>query len=138
MKKMRYLTLTGVLVTVLTVSSGASAAVIDDVLKGYQAEGAGPFDTKRGEQMWNKDYPDPKSPGKVRNCHVCHGKDLTAKGKHVKTGKAIDPLAPSANKERFTDQKFIEKWFKRNCKWVLGRKCTPQEKGDFLMYLRNK
>ena len=85
-----------------------------------------------------KDYPDPDEPGKVRNCSTCHGKDLRAPGKHTKSGKTIDPLAPSANKERLTDPKFIEKWFTRNCKWVLGRECTPQEKGDFLAYLRDK
>lgn len=114
------------------------ASVVDDMLKSYQAEGASNFSAQRGEAMWNKDYPDTEEPGKVRNCHVCHGKDLKAPGKHAKTGKVIDPMAQSVNKERFTDPKFIEKWFKRNCKWVLDRECTAQEKGDFLMYLRDR
>jgi hypothetical protein len=47
-------------------------------------------------------------------------------------------MAPSANKERFTDVKKIEKWFKRNCNDVLARECTAQEKGDFLKYLLSK
>ena len=114
------------------------AAVVDDVLASYKADGASDFSASRGEVMWNKDYPDPDSAGKVRNCTTCHGKDLRAKGKHAKTGKVIDAIAPSVNSERFTDPKFIEKWFKRNCKWVLDRECTSQEKGDFLVYLRNK
>ena len=136
--RMKKLILNGLFALTLGVTATASADVVDDVLKGYQAAGAGDFSAQRGEQMWNKDFPDPEEPGKVRNCHVCHGKDLRAPGKHVKTGKVIDPIAPSANKERLTDPKFIEKWFTRNCKWVLDRECTPQEKGDFLMYLRNQ
>ena len=76
--------------------------------------------------------------GKDRSCQSCHGKDLKASGEHIKTGKVIDPLAPSINKERLTDIKFINKWFKRNCKWTLGRECTPQEKGDFLEYLKTQ
>ncbi|HFE38938.1 MAG TPA: DUF1924 domain-containing protein [Gammaproteobacteria bacterium] len=125
--------------TILTAFSFAThAAVIDDVLATYKAAGVDQFSAEDGKILWNKDFPDPKKPGKVRNCHTCHGKDLTKKGKHVRTGKVIDPLAPSVNKERFTDPKFIAKWFKRNCKWVIGRQCTAQEKGNVLTYLRNK
>jgi len=126
------------LLLILTWSISAQAAVVDELLSSYKSEGAGNFSASNGEALWNKDFPDPKEPGKVRNCSTCHGKNLQAKGKHASTGKVIDPIAPSANKERLTDAKFIEKWFKRNCKWVLGRECTPQEKGDFLTFLRTK
>ena len=135
---MKHAILIGLILSAPGFASIVQASVVDDVLKTYEAQGAGPFSAQRGEQMWNKDFPDPETPGKVRNCSVCHGKDLRVSGKHVKTGKTIDPLAPSANPERLTDPKFIEKWFKRNCKWVLDRECTPQEKGDFLMYLRDR
>jgi hypothetical protein len=40
-----------------------------------------------------------------------------------------------ANRERFTDPAKVEKWFKRNCKEVLNRVCTPQEKADFAAYV---
>ncbi len=126
------------LFTSCIISGAASANTVDDMLKKYQAEGANDFSAKRGKEMWFTDHPDPKNPGEVRNCTTCHGEDLTKKGKHVKTGKVIDPMAPSVNKERLTDPKKIRKWFKRNCKFVLQRKCTPQEKGDFLMFLRNQ
>jgi hypothetical protein len=53
----------------------------------------------------------------------------------VKTGKAIAPLAPAANAERFTDAGKAEKWFRRNCNDVLGRACTASEKADVLAYL---
>jgi hypothetical protein len=31
----------------------------------------------------------------------------------------------------------MEKWFKRNCGDVLGRVCTPAEKGDVIAYLNS-
>ena len=55
--------------------------------------------------------------------------------KYAKTGKAIAPLAPAANAERFTDAAKVEKWFRRNCNDVLGRACTPSEKADVLAYV---
>jgi type II secretory pathway component PulL len=116
----------------------AVADVVDDLLSGYQAAGAKDFTASQGEALWHKTYPDPKEAGNTRSCTTCHGEDLRANGKHARTGKLIKPLAPSVNKERLTDAKFIEKWFKRNCKWVLGRECTPQEKGDLLSYLRKQ
>ena len=57
---------------------------------------------------------------------------------HVCTGKSIELMAPSVNPKRLTDSRLIEKWFKRNCKWTLGRECTPQEKGDLLVYLQTQ
>jgi hypothetical protein len=47
-------------------------------------------------------------------------------------------MAPSANPERLADKAKIEKWLARNCKWTLGRACTPQEKGDVLVMIRSK
>ena len=55
----------------------------------------------------------------------------------VRTGKPIKALAPSVQPQRLTDIGKIRKWFKRNCKWTLGRVCTPQEKGDILLFLKN-
>ncbi len=115
----------------------AYAGAVDTLQNEYRAAGAGPFTAAAGEKRWMENHKDAET-GLDRNCQTCHGKDLTQKGKHAKTGKIIDPLAPSANSERLTDIKFINKWFKRNCKWTLGRECTPQEKGDFLEYLRNQ
>jgi cytochrome c peroxidase len=69
------------------------------------------------------------------SCASCHTDDPTGRGRHAKTGKAIAPLAPAANPERFTSLAQAEKWFGRNCNDVLGRACTTQEKGDVLAYL---
>lgn len=68
-------------------------------------------------------------------CSSCHTDHPLASGRHVVTGKVIMPLAPAANPERFTDTRKVEKWFRRNCRDVLSRDCTPQEKGDVLAYL---
>lgn len=87
------------------------------------------FSAPRGETFFKARH------GGEWSCASCHGNDPTATGKHAKTGKAIQPLAPSANPRRFTDPAKVEKWFRRNCKDVLGRVCTAQEKGDVLTYL---
>lgn len=72
---------------------------------------------------------------KQLSCASCHTSSPKNPGKHAKTNKDIEPLAPSANPKRFTDAVQVEKWFKRNCNDVLGRACTAQEKGDFMTYV---
>lgn len=114
-----------------------AADVVDERLAAYRAEGAGPFDAARGKAMWTQTHTHSKA-DKPRSCSTCHTDDPRAVGKHARTGKAIKPLAPSVNPQRLTEVREIEKWFKRNCKWTIGRECTPQEKGDFLSYLANQ
>jgi hypothetical protein len=87
------------------------------------------FDASRGEQFFKSRH------GGDWSCSSCHTDNPTATGKHVVTKKAIKPFAPSANPERFTNPAKVEKWFKRNCKDVVKRECTAQEKGDLLTYL---
>lgn len=110
--------------------------VVDERLKAYQAQGVESFDAERGNAMWNRYYTHAKA-DKPRSCSSCHTDNPRAMGKHARTGKAIEPLAPSVNPKRLTEVREIEKWFLRNCKWTVGRECTPQEKGDILSYLRN-
>ena len=71
----------------------------------------------------------PKPEGE-RSCTTCHGTDQAKPGRHQRTGKVIESMAPSVNPQRLTDVAKIEKWFVRNCKWTLGRECSAQEKGD--------
>jgi len=112
-----------------------SADVVDQVLAQYRSQGAGEFDAAAGKALWDKSYPDARG-GEARRCATCHTTDLRQPGKHAQTGKVIEPMAPSVNAKRLTDIKFVEKWFLRNCKWTLGRECTPQEKGNVLVFLR--
>ena len=118
-------------------SAQVTAGAVETLQSEYIAAGAGPFSAEAGAKRWQESHIDAES-GQARNCQSCHGQDLSVKGKHARTGKVIEPLAPSVNGERLTDIKFINKWFTRNCKWTLGRECTPQEKGDFLEYLKGQ
>lgn len=111
--------------------------VVSTMLKQYEAQGASRFNAASAEAMWTRLNLEPKT-GDKRRCSQCHTEDLRKSGKHAVTGKVIEPLAPSANPKRLTDPEHIEKWFSRNCKWTLGRECTPQEKGDFLVMIRAK
>ena len=112
-----------------------SADVVDQALAQYRSQGAGEFVAAAGKALWDKSYPDARG-GEARRCATCHTTDLRQPGKHAQTGKVIEAMAPSVNAKRLTDIKFVEKWFLRNCKWTMGRECTPQEKGNVLVFLR--
>lgn len=119
------------LVAPCVMASGA----VDEMLDQYRKQGATQFTAATAESLWTRPFVDAKS-GEKRRCSQCHSEDLRRVGKHAVTGKVIEPLAPSANPKRLTDPEHIEKWFLRNCKWTMGRECTPQEKGDFLVMIR--
>lgn len=122
------------IMTAMFVCQAALAqSAADEALKTFSENGKLKFDAKRGQAFWTQKRPG--KDGKDRYCSLCHGEDLTKNGKHATSGKLIKPMAPSVNKERYTDLKKINKWFKRNCKWTVGRECTNQEKGDILKYL---
>lgn len=87
-----------------------------------------------GEKLWNQEFTHSEKP---RSCATCHGENPGLEGKHVRTGKQIKPMAPSITPGRLTDVKKVEKWFKRNCKWTLGRECTSDEKRHFIHYVEN-
>lgn len=94
----------------------------------YRQQGVQSFDAERGRLLWNTSV-------NKRSCTACHGASPKDIGKHVKTGKRIEPMALSLNSQRYQNSRKIEKWFKRNCKWTLGRSCTTQEKADVLSWL---
>ena len=87
------------------------------------------FSAERGRAFFQQAH------GNDWSCASCHTDDPAATGRHATTGKAIAPLAPAANPERFTDAVKVDKWFRRNCNDVLGRACTAEEKGDVLTWL---
>jgi len=94
----------------------------------YRQQGVAQADPERGKQLWY-------AVSNQRSCANCHGENPTSVGKHVKTGKPIEPMAPSVNPGRFQSEKEIEKWFLRNCKWTFDRECSTQEKADILTWL---
>lgn len=117
----------------------AAQAAPQDILQSYatQAKQENPqfqaFSAARGEQLYRAKRT--HSSGKTLSCASCHTDNPKSAGRHEKTGKAILPLAPVANRDRLVDSAKVEKWFKRNCQDVLERACSVQEKGDFVSYL---
>jgi cytochrome c len=119
------------LILVLALPAAAVQAETPQQILDQLSREAGGASASRGAQF----YKAKQGGGEAESCAACHTLDPRQAGQHVKTHKAIEPLAPVANKERFTDPAKVEKWFKRNCKEVLGRACTPQEKADFTAYV---
>jgi hypothetical protein len=115
-------------------SAGMAQGTGEGLLQGYRNAGAGPFSADTGRSAWTQEYPSSRGGG-ARSCASCHGTDPVQSGRHAETGKPIEPMAVSVNIARLTDPAKVEKWFRRNCRWTLGRECTPQEKGDFVQYL---
>jgi len=113
----------------------ASEAVVQALTQQYQQAGVEHTDAAHGEKIWRQQHMQKKL-GKMVSCTSCHGADLRRSGEHLRTGKRIEAMAPSVNRERLNDPAKIEKWFRRNCKWTWGRECTAQEKADILAFLQ--
>jgi hypothetical protein len=107
----------------------AHATPPNDLLANYSEQAHALASPSRGQQFFTGTH------GGEWSCSSCHGAIPTKGGKHASTGKAITPLAPAFNPERFTDPLKVEKWFRRNCKDVLERECTAAEKADVLAWL---
>ncbi|MBK7743286.1 MAG: DUF1924 domain-containing protein [Betaproteobacteria bacterium] len=118
-------------------ATAAYAASPDQLQAEYDTiarkEAPGPYGASavRGGEFFRSTH------GNDWSCATCHTAKPIAPGRHARTGNVLQPLAPAANAERFTDPVKVEKWFKRNCGDVLGRACTAQEKGDVLAFLRS-
>lgn len=107
----------------------ASAATPADLLAGYTAQAGAPAQPGRGQAFFTTRH------GRDWSCASCHGATPNQAGKHASTGKAILPLAPAFDAERFRDAAKADKWFRRNCNDVVGRECTATEKADVLAWL---
>jgi hypothetical protein len=86
----------------------------------------------RGATLYRTEHPGRNA--QAVSCASCHTASPKQPGQ-TRVGKRIEPLAPVANPERFTDAAKVEKWFRRNCQDVLQRECSAQEKGDFIAWL---
>ena len=112
---------------------------IDDLINHYtiqaQSEGSSfaGFDSRRGKDLYLKEFTSGKKD--TPSCTSCHTDNPTKIGE-TRAGKAFEPMAVSANPKRYQTLKKAEKWFRRNCKSVLGRECTSTEKGDFLAFMK--
>lgn len=116
----------------LTICTPALTASPQDILRDYQQQAGDSSSAMRGEKLFFAKRT--HSNGESVSCTSCHTDNPKATGK-TRANKLIEPIAPVANKERFTDPAKVEKWFKRNCKDVLERACTDQEKADFIAFM---
>jgi hypothetical protein len=118
------------------VSAVAWAAETPASLMAHYAQAAGipvaALSATRGAALYRTEHPGRN--GQNISCSSCHTASPKQPGK-TRVGKRIEPLAPAANPERFTDAAKVEKWFRRNCMDVLQRECSAQEKGDFIAWL---
>ena len=128
MKKLSSLVLVGAVAAALA-SAPAYAVNASEQLAAYTARSGAPAQPARGQQLFTSKH------GKDWSCASCHSATPTVEGKHASTAKAIGPLAPAFNPDRFADTAKTEKWFRRNCNDVVGRECTPAEKADVLAWL---
>jgi hypothetical protein len=136
---MKILTLALAAVAIVLGAFGAQAnPARDTIVAGFaaQAKAENPafagFSAQRGAAFFKAT----QSGGKPEtpSCTTCHGKSPFATGQ-TRAGKIIDPMAVSKTGDRYTDPKKVAKWFFRNCRSVLGRECTAQEKGDYLAFM---
>lgn len=97
----------------------------------WSTEAGAPGSAARGQAFFTTRH------GGEWSCGSCHGTPPTNDGKHASTGKTIAPLAPAFNPKAFSETGRVEKWFRRNCKDVLGRECSAGEKADVLAYLNS-
>lgn len=143
MKQKYYLQLAAVLITLLSAgvlyAGSTPNAQVQALLNSYLADaqkssaGLKVFSAEEGKKFFNsKRMHSVKK--EERSCTTCHTTDPKKEGRTI-VGKVIEPMAPSINKDRFTDPVKIEKWFGRNCEWVLERECTPKEKGEYITYM---
>lgn len=118
-------------VVLATLALSGVAGDLDSLLDEYRTQAARDFGPAAGEALWQKEFGG-------KSCVSCHTGSPLNPGRHERTGKPIEPMAPSINPVRLTDTRQMKKWLLRNCKSTLGRECTVQEKGDVLTWLRGQ
>ncbi len=130
MKPLFTLALAGLLATGFTPAKAGSdrAAILQDL----QTKAGQAFSAERGKVLFSATHKGGKPD--VPSCTTCHTSSPLKTGK-TRAGKAIAPMAVSKSKDRYSDPKKVAKWFRRNCRSVLGRECTALEKGDFITFM---
>ena len=94
MKKLSSLALVCAAVAVLP-NAPAYAITAVEQLAAYTARSGAPAQPARGQQLFTSKH------GKDWSCSSCHSATPTVEGKHASTAKAIGPLAPAFNPDRF-------------------------------------
>ena len=137
MKKLLISFITASLFIIQIPSVIANEVTVNSLMKSYKAQGAKEGDANIGKKLWNTPFSG-KAPFTERSCKSCHTANLKNKGEHLRTGKVLKPLAPSINNLSLSKVKKVNKWFKRNCKWTIGKECSAQEKADILAFINQQ
>lgn len=117
------------LIAATVLATNVYAETPRDFLTRFEKEAGAAASAERGARFFTTKQ------GGEWSCASCHTEKPTQAGRHAKTDKAITPLAPAANAERFTDAAKVDKWFRRNCNDTLSRVCSAQEKADVMAWL---
>ena len=121
----------------IPVRAAAAGSTAREQVSGWEARarrerpGFTGFSASEGKKLYLSEH---VQDGQKVSCATCHTASPRAPGRSP-AGKLVDPLSPAVNPARFSDPAETEKWFKRNCKQVLGRECTAEEKGNFTTYV---
>jgi len=128
---------TMLLLTGAGLAAGGRDAILATLLVEAKQDDPGftSFSAARGEAFYQAQHTGGHA--ETPSCTTCHTTDPRNTG-HTRAGKEIDPVAVSLTPTRFTDADKVAKWFRRNCRSVLGRDCTAAEKGDYITYLINQ
>lgn len=126
-------------VAALPLAATAGDTRRDTILAEYAAQarkadpGFSGFSAQNGEALFRTKWAggDARTP----SCTACHTGNPRMPGRNAKTGRPIEPVAVSVNPGRFIDLAEVEKQFRRDCKGVIGRDCTPIEKGDYVTFM---
>lgn len=102
------------------------------IAKSVNADYAGPT-VADGKFFFNRKIK--TASGKEMACASCHTTNPADVGKHVVTGKPINPLAPAVNFKRFSDIEKVEEQFTLHCNDIIGSDCTAAEKASYITYL---
>jgi mono/diheme cytochrome c family protein len=115
----------------MLLAGGAAAATPAEILRAYAAKAGSPPSAERGEKLFNSK----NKGGTFESCADCHTAVPTQAGRDLLAEKSMPALAPAANAKRLTDAYRVETAFRLNCKDVMSRECTAQEKADVLSWL---
>jgi mono/diheme cytochrome c family protein len=108
----------------------AQVTTAQALLASYTAQAGGSASAERGQAFFTRRF------GRdFDSCAACHTATPTRPGKDLVSEKTIAPLAPAAHAPRFTDKARAEYRWAQNCKDVVGRECSAQEKADVMSWL---
>lgn len=113
------------------ISLGVAQANPSDILAGYAAKAGSPPSAERGQKFFTQKW----KGNLFESCAECHTLMPTGRGRDQTSEKPMTALAPAANPKRFTDAARVENYFRLNCKDVVGRECSAQEKADVIAWL---